>query len=326
MFGRKTKELTLRLEEAGRENEQLKSNIEEMTKRIAALEAEVARFREQEASVARAITEAGKAAARIEADADKKRTELIEEANRTVEEAKKTASGVINKADSDAADTRRSAEEYMETAMKEADSYSASTRSEADSYAENTRTDVNIYVERSIMASQLEVRKRRNVMEEMNELLKRTVAYLTEQNDSFISMLESVIEDNARQTDAVCADVEKCSCSCKDCEHPCSEAHTEEKAETEKNESAAEEAAAEENAEETELPEEYDNPAQLMRNIYYILKRRLPDSDAEEGTETEPASVNKPEIKVVPRTSPADKVESELPHDDELSQLVSDVV
>lgn len=314
MFGKKAKELAAHLEKANRENEELKE-------RISSLEAEIEKLKDQEASVSRAITEAGKAAARIEEEANKKRGELIAEAEETVRCAKSDADGIRAKAKEDAACTRNDADEYAKSTMQDADSYS-----------DNTRTDVNIYVERTIMASQLEVRKRKEVMAELNELLRKTTDYLTAQNNEFIRMLESVIDENELKTTAACLKVDKCSCSCKDCENPCSVYSAEKKEEADAVEeipddipeygsAASSDASGEEGL---ELPAEYESPAQLMQNIYHILKRQLPEKEAAERSDPVPAF--KSEEEPVQAEKHIDNAESELPHDESLMELVSDVV
>ncbi len=316
MFGKKAKELAAQLDRVNRENEDLK-------KKVASLEEELNRLRDQEASVSRAITEAGKAAARIEEDANDKRGKLLAEA-----EEKVRIAGI------DAQDIRQRAESDADSVRKDADEYAQSVRKDADDYSDNTRTDVNIYVERTIMASQLEVRKRKEVIAELNDMLRKTTAYLTEQNDTFIAMLNSVIDGNETDTEKVCREVEKCSCSCKDCSNPCSE-YSEEKGE----ETACDDAqsAVVSGSEENpvpcdedqdgpdDLPEEYDSPAQLMQNIYHILKRDIPEHGLAEAP-SEPVQTESSNIETVPETKPVENIESELPHDDTLMELVSDVV
>ena len=191
MFGRKAKELQEQLTQRNSENEQMKKRIEE-------LEAEVIRLKDQEALVVRAITEANKTANRIEEEANSARDKLVSEAEGKVRDAEEQANDTRNKANEDAMNIRKA----------------------ADDYSENVRTDANIYVERTIFASQSEVRRREDVVAEMNELLKKTTAYLNEQTEAFNAMLKSVIEENRKQSKAICADVNKCSCSCKDWRTP----------------------------------------------------------------------------------------------------------
>lgn len=303
MFGKKAKELMLELEKRNTEIEQLKA-------RVSGLEDEVARLKGQEASVARAITEAGNAAARIEEDANKKRDEMLEKASMVVQTAHTNAEAVITDAETTAANIRKAAEEYAET-----------VRRDADSYSENTRTDVNIYVERSIIASQLEVKKRKDVSNEINSLLKETVRRLTEQNNTFIELLNSIVGKNEEKVAELCYDVEKCSCSCKDCENPCSvksDEHMDEPKADEQPRAVEEDVpvaadedtasdevpAVTEDKPENELPDEYESPAQLMQNIYHILNRQLPNSEEAENGQPD----------------------NELPHDEDLASIVSDVI
>lgn len=300
MFGKKAKELNAQLEKVNQENEELK-------KQIASLEEEIKRLKDQEASVSRAITEAGKAAARIEDDANAKRDELLAQAEQTVRTARENADEIRAKANMDA-----------DAAKKEADEYVKSTKLDADSYYDNTRTNVNIYVERTIMASQLEVRKRQEVVNELNDLLRKTTDYLTEQNNAFIKMLESVISENEINTEEACREIDKCSCSCKDCKDPCSNYKEEENAPEETEEAETDEAPA-------ELPDEYESPAQLMQNIYMILKRQLPEKEAE----AEAAASARSEVPVGNSDALSrqiEKIESELPHDDSLSEILNDMV
>lgn len=295
MFGKKTKELQARLAERETENEQLKQRISE-------LETELDRLREQEALVLRAITEANRTAERIEAEAGEERDKMIADAEQQVKNAEEEAESV---------------------------------RKDADDYSENIRTDANIYVERTIIASQLEVKKRKDVMAEMNELLKKTTDYLNEQTETFTAMLKTVIEESEEKTHDICYEIEKCSCSCDECENPCMEhagkpeggdkgdedegegeetSDCAEPCEPEVSEEAPAEAESEaacadgENApsgvDPDTLPDEYESPAQLMKNIYYIQQRDLPVTE-------ETADENAP---------------VELPHDEKLDEIVSDVV
>lgn len=216
MFGKKAKELAQLLDKSNTENETLK-------KRITELEAEVDRLKEQENLVVRALTEANRTACRIEDEANEQRDKLIDEAEQHVKEANDKADGIIKKADEDAGNIRKGADAYMESLKKQADDYAETQKKEADSYSENIRTDANIYVERTIIASQLEVKKRKDVMAELNELLKKTTDYLTEQTETFKDMLKTVIEDNEEQTADLTREIEKCNCSCESCKDPCME-------------------------------------------------------------------------------------------------------
>lgn len=312
MFGRKTRELQELLTQRNSENELMK-------KRIAELEEEVKRLKDQEDMVVRSITEANKTAARIEQEAGVKRDELVAEAEKQVQAAAARANDIVAMADEEA----------------------AATKKEADDYSENIRTDANIYVERTIVASQMEVVKRKEIMAQLNELLKQTTEHLNEQMESFSAMLRSVIDDNEAQTKELCADIEKCGCSCSECENPCMEEHEEgpccEEAPVEAAPEAApfEEPAAapaedmakdlqqdEEEIDPSELPEEYKTPAELMHNIYYIQRRDIPTiAKATDFSDISPEG----------GITFADEMEkeapgSDLPCDEKLEELVSEVV
>lgn len=289
MFGKKTKALRAELDKIKAENEELKN-------RIQGLEQEVAHYKEQETSVARAITEAGIAAARIEEEANTKRDALIEKATQVVKTAHDNADAVMAQADEDA----------------------KKIREEAESYSDNTRTDVNIYVERTIMASQLEVKKRKDVSNELNELLKKTASYLVEQNKAYIELINKVVDESDEEVKSLCHEVEKCNCSCKDCEDPCSVKADD----TETEKEAAEPETFAEEVDASKLPEEYDSPSQLMQNIYYLLKRQLP----EDYQPSEEVRQDNPDKKEEPEAEPEIRIDSELPHDEDLAKLVSDVV
>ena len=264
MFGRKTKELLA-------ENKQLKKRIEE-------LEGQIKQLKDQEELVVRAITEANRTANRIEEEANAKRDELVAKAEGTVRDAEEKAADMINKADEDA----------------------RARRKEADDYSENIRTDANVYVERTIFASQSEVKKREDVVAKMNEMLKKTTAYLNEQTEAFTAMLNSVIGENEAQSEEICREVNKCACSCKDCKNPCekkkdgdgededesedeaAEPEAEAVSEPEPEETSSDEAAAlldtgDEDVDPSKLPDDYRDPAELMKNIYYIQKRDIPN-------------------------------------------------
>ena len=214
MFGKKAKELELLLTQRNHENEL-------MRKRITDLETEVARLQEQERAVLKAITEADKTATRIvdEANADAERittdannthARMIAEAKQRVCDAARQANDILAQADAEAKSIR-----------EKADDYSAKTRNDADVYSENTRTDVNIYVERSIMAAQIEVKKRKDVLAELNSLLRSTADYVSDQVLTFTDAIETSAKEAEASTADMCREIEKCSCSCKDCENPC---------------------------------------------------------------------------------------------------------
>ena len=328
MFGKKSKELQELLTQRNSENELMK-------KRIAELEAEVNRLKEQESLVLRALTDANRTAERIEKEAGEQSEKLIAEAAEKVQEAADKANDMLATADEEA----------------------AAVKKEADDYSENIRTDANIYVERTIIASQMEVNKRKDVMAELNELLKKTTDYLNEQTETFTAMLKSVIEDNEEQTKELCADIEKCSCSCKDCKEPCMEHAGEGKGDSEEEDECEDEgesgeaspapdaepepepvaepdpAAAdllqEEKPEDDEpaikpeeLPKEYRTPAELMKNIYLLQRRDIPVAPKKnEFSDDSPAGG------ITFRDELGDEPEkkSELPHDDKLEELVEEV-
>ncbi|MBR6110087.1 MAG: DivIVA domain-containing protein [Clostridia bacterium] len=319
MFGRKAKELKEQLDKSGAENEQLRKRVEE-------LEAEVKKLRDQEELVVRAITEANRTANRIEREANDKRDELVAEAEDRVRDAKDKASDIMQKADEDAQNVRR----------------------EADDYSENVRTDANIYVERTIFASQSEVRKREDVVKEMNEMLRKTTAYLNEQTEAFNAMLKSVIDENEEQSKEICKDVNKCSCSCKDCKNPCenkkdddgedededggegeeTEAEAVSEPEPEPAETPSEDAAAfldgDEPVDPSKLPEDYKDPAELMKNIYYLQKRDIPNISLFPGvSEKQELSDPVPEGGI----SFEDQMNKpEKPHEATLEELVAEII
>ncbi|MBO4848737.1 MAG: hypothetical protein J5586_06250 [Clostridia bacterium] len=324
MFGKKARELGLQLSQSIEENAKLKERISE-------LEAEVKRLKDQEELVVRSITDANRTAKRIEDEANEQRDKLLADADQQVKDAEEKISSMLAQADEDAANVRK----------------------DADDYSENIRTDANIYVERTIIASQMEVRKRKDVMAELNELLKKTTDYLSEQTETFSAMLKSVIEDNEEKTEELCRDVDKCDCSCEECEHPCkaqaarppkkpkSEDGEDEDEDEECEEGEEEPAAEEEPVEEpesadeaahaepdiaaraAELPEANGDPAQVMKNIYYLQQRVIPVTEPKRVfSDASPAGgVTFPDE--IGGETPAD---SELPHDRKLGDIVSVVV
>jgi hypothetical protein len=287
MFGKKAKELEAVQQLLTARN----SENELMKKRIAELEDEVKRLKEQEDLVLRALTEANKTAVRIEEEANQKRDELLEEANEKV----------------------RTAEEKANEVLAEADELAEMTKQDADKYSENIRTDANIFVERTIFESQSEIKKRKDVVNDLNELLKKTTKYLEEQTAAFNSMLSSVIEESGEAAEELTKGLDACSCNCEECADPCAmakkkkaeddededeecedgaseenaeaepEAEPEPEPEPETHEDAAcadeENAPADEEVDTSKLPEEYDDPAVLMHNIYYLQKRDIPKTE-----------------------------------------------
>ncbi|MBR3383368.1 MAG: hypothetical protein IKG85_10090 [Clostridia bacterium] len=329
MFGKKAKELQELLTQRNSENELMK-------KRIAELEAENERLREQESLVLRAITEANRTANRIEQEANDERDKLIASAEEQVREAEEKANDVLTKADEEAAGLKK----------------------DADDYSENVRLDANIYVERTIIASQMEVNKRKDVMAQMNDLLRKTTDHINEQMASFKELLASVIEENEEQTHELCADIEKCNCSCEECENPCAAqsasagkpkkgdgedegddegedgdepaeeaeaAPAEEPAEADEGEQPAAKLGADEpEAEEgpefdpVVLPNEYRNPAELMKNIYYLQKRDIPTITRSDFSDPVPEGG---------LTFPDELGDdAELPRDEKLGELVTEVM
>ena len=352
MFGKKAKELQELLTQRNSENELMKKRIEE-------LESELARLKDQESLVLRSLTEANKTASRIEQEAEEERDKLLSDAKVQLSETE-TKIGEL---------------------LKDADEKAAAVRKDADDYSENIRTGANIFVERTIIESQMEVNKRKDVMQKMNELLKQTTDHLNEQMESFKQMLASVIENGEEQTREICAEVDKCSCSCEECENPCkpnvmdpgrkkpaededeeeedgeeggepaeAEEPIEESEEQEEPEEPAEEPAepaeepAEEPAAEPEeeqtaahldekeapaeepakfdpfvLPKEYRNPAELMKNIYYIQRRDIPVV-----TKVSDFSDVSPEGGITFRDEMGD--DDEFPHDEKLGEIVDEVI
>ena len=216
MFGKKARELELLLTQRNHENEL-------MRKRISELEAEVSKLKEQESGVLKAITEADKTAARIvdeananaaniNAEANATHERLIAEAKQRVCDAAVQANNILSQADSEANSIRSAANEY-----------SAATRSEADKYSENTRTDANIYVERTIMAAQIEVNKRRDVLNELNSLLRSTADYVSDQVLTFTDAIETSAKEAGLSSAEITKEIDKCSCSCSECANPCHE-------------------------------------------------------------------------------------------------------
>lgn len=216
MFGKKAKELELLLTQRNHENDL-------MRKRISELEAEVSKLQDQEHSVLKAITEADKTAARIideananaesiNADAAAAHDKLIAEAKQRVCDAAVQANNILSQADAEANSIRTAADEYA-----------SATRAEADSYSENIRTDANIYVERTIMAAQLEVKKRKDVLSELNTLLRSTADYVSDQVLTFTDAIETSANKADESSADLCKEIEKCNCTCSECAEPCHE-------------------------------------------------------------------------------------------------------
>lgn len=245
MFGKKTKEII-----------ELRLKNEQLAERIAGLEAELSTLRERESAVLKAITQANAAAERIERDAGSESDRLIASATKAVQDAAKRANDILAQADDEAATIKK----------------------DADDYSENLRLDANVFAERTIFASQQEVKKRKDVVYRLGDMLRKTSEYLDEQTAAFKTMLDSVIDDSEREANELCREVEKCACSCEDCAEPCSlhkdssrEEEAAESAEAAKSAEAAEADAAPEG-----LPEDYSTPAELMKSIYLIEKRDIP--------------------------------------------------
>lgn len=274
MFGRKAKELQELLSKSAAENESMRQRVSE-------LEAEVNRLKDQEASVLRAILEANRVADNIERQAGEKHDQLISEAEQHILDANTKAQSVISHADEEAANLRK----------------------EADDYSENIRTDANIFVERTIMASQMEVIKRKDVAANMNDMLRKTIEYLNEQSEKFAAMLSSVIDDSEAQTKSICAEVDKCNCSCKDCKEPC---HSSDEADGADEQASDATPAENDEIDPSVLPDDYSDPADLMKNIYLIQKRDIPST-------------------VKPDSQSSDSPDK-LPVDDNLGELVSEIV
>ncbi|MBO6061805.1 MAG: DivIVA domain-containing protein [Clostridia bacterium] len=233
MFGRKKREI----QELCRTNDMLNAKIRE-------LEAEVTRLRGQESAVLKAIMQANSTAERIEKEAGDESERLIASAQEKIRDAATRANEILAYADEE----------------------SASIRKSADEYSDNLRLDANVFAERTIFASQQEVKKRKDVSEKLNEMLRGTSEYLDRQAAAFKEMLSTVIRENDERTRELCREVEKCACSCEECAEPCA-MHGEAAPEEEK------------------LPEQYDTPAELMKSIYLIQKRDIPLSAEQAGAD-----------------------------------------
>ncbi len=237
-MSRKAKELETLLVQRVHENEL-------MRKRIGELETEVDRLHAQEQSVLLAITEANRAAARINDDATVKaaaivasaagrREELLAEAKQTVTDAASKANAITADADGyskqqhTAGDAyydekMHAANEQYDELMRNGDAYAVEKKREADAYANQTRTDANVYIERCVMAAQIEVNSRKNVIAELNIQLCNAAEYAREQSEYYASLVSSVSEALEAKTKEISADVDKCSCNCDECSGSCSE-------------------------------------------------------------------------------------------------------
>lgn len=321
MFGKKAKELEELRELLSRRNEE----NELMKKRIGELEKEVDRLKEQESLVLRSITDANRTAARIEDEANAKRDELVAEAEEKV----------------------RSAEEKANEMLSEAEELAQMTKEDAEKYSDGVRTDANVYVERTIFASQSEVNRRKDVVGKLNELLKKTTEYLEGQTAEFNRMLASVMEETDAEADEMTKEFE-CSCNCKECANPCAKANEggdedeeedegegedaveaeaepapEPTPEPEAEPSAAQldegEAPRDEEVDASKLPEEYSDPAVLMKNIYYLQQRELP-VNKNLFSDRIPAGGVTFEDELGSEETP-----EELPHEKELAEAVSNM-
>lgn len=327
MFGRKAKELMELLTQRNHENELMRAKITE-------LETEVARMHEQEQSVLRAITEAGKTATRIvdeananaesiNAEANATHDRLIAEAKQRVCDAATQANEILAQADAEANSIKAAANEYSD-----------STRANADKYSENVRTDANIFVERSIMAAQQEVKKRKDVLAELNSLLRSTADYVSDQVLTFTDAIENSAKEAVDASADLCRDIEKCSCGCSSCENPCmapEEAPEKEQASEAPAEEApapaeAEPEEAEAPAEAPDLPQDYSSPAELMHSIYSIEGRDIPIVDSiEEAVTDHVPQEGLAFADEIGEGTPFDRGEP-LPVDSELNNIVSEVL
>ena len=344
MFGKKKKELEFLLSQRESENALMK-------KRISELEAEVKRLKDQEGMVLRAITEADKTADRIEREADEKKARMLAEAEQKISKAAIRANNILASADEEAESIRKEADEYLE-----------SQKNEADTYSENIRTDANIYVERTIIASQMEVNKRKDVVNDLNELLKKTTDYLAEQTAAFSDLIKGVIEENESETKELCREIEKCSCNCEECENPCkpnvapkpgAKIADEDEDEEESDEGAEDEAAEEPETviEPAEEPAEEQTAASLDEETAPADPAKDDDIDVSRLPEdyTDPAQLMHNIYYLERRDLPArdeytehgdrtpaggitfpdelgGEVKEDLPHDEKLDEIVTEVV
>ena len=187
-------------------------------------------------------------------------------------------------------------------------------------------------------------------VEEMNDMLRKTTEYLEKQTAAFNEMLNTVIEETEEKAETMTAGLDTCKCSCKDCANPCSEkdkkdGEEEDSDEESDNGEGSDEAVSSEETEETSsdenvaladgenapgdaefdpasLPDEYSDPADLMKNIYYIQKRDIPVRKSDFSDPMPEGGITfRDEIGDDPKDEP-----DELPHDDDLEDIVSDVV
>ncbi len=330
MMSRKAKELELLLGQRTHENELMRD-------RIGQLEAEVSRLREQERAVLAAITEANRAAGRIREDAcaqadsiisaaNTKRDELLDEASKAVSDALENANNIS--ADADA---------YYAKKRAEGDRYYAEKVAEADAYAEKTRTDANIYIERCVIAAQIEVNRRRDVVKELNDRLRTAATEARRAAEDYASLMEDLAARLEGESESACAEIDACSCNCAECKG-CVELPKDNAADSVDPTLCCEEAAEGEVCPEVEAsvdesegadgfipPDEYDNPSQLMRSIYSLEGRDIPNSDESDligDASPEGGLVFKDEL----GGTPLDPDAANIPADSDLDSLIAGVL
>lgn len=287
----------------------------------------------------RILKDARNAANNITMDANSTKKRMLNETQRTLDNAKSEAKALIDAANVEA-----------QMLVSQAQARSDEIITEAKTDAERIRADVNI-----------EIEDKRNVLKSLNQAIRSKAAEVIEQSEAYAALLEQIASsesaqcepsrtDDGSQTDSTaqtaeanvekpCNNMEPDDCASESdgelrsapCgkETPCCFAHREEKAEIESN--ASEKTEPEKlNAPPSELPESYDSPATLMRSIYSIEGRSIPEVPKADGDcEAEADGESICDVgDATPLVVSSDEIEADavdMPVDDDLESLINEI-
>lgn len=271
----------------------------------------------------RIIREAKAEAAEIVKQAELDKANILNEANSVLENAKSRAHASVSAANEEAGEIRRQAaadaEKMSDDALDEASGIIDAAQKEADSLISNANS---IVAERTEQLSAL------------NAELKSKARMALEQTELYINMLNLIADSEATYS---CPS--DCDLNCENCSDKCdsyvpdtsdapidseqSSETTEVPGETVESTDPAEDHSSETvdeplpNEPSIELPDEYNNVASLMRNIYVLQGREIPD----EQTESDESSG----VPVNPDNDDLDK-EEPLPVDSDLESILKDLI
>lgn len=373
---KRIKELEQTLDRRSQEGEALRARIAQLETELSQTQDELSNtefelskckrsledFRSRSEAIVNALTEAHNtrerilkdarnAANNITMDANGVKKRMLDEAQKTLDKAQSEARTLIDETNAEAQLTIDNANAEAQALVSQAQARSEAIITEAEAAAERIRADADI-----------EIEDKRNILESLNQTIRRKAAEVIEQSEAYAALLEQIASaepaqceperadggseaDSTTQTTGLnsedpCGNTEfndragesdgKLQPAPCGRETPCCFAHRDE--ETGSGSDSSDEAEPQElSAPPSDLPESYDSPATLMRSIYSIEGRSIPEvpkaeDDCGAKADSEPVCDVGDATPLI--VSP-DEVEadcSDMPVDDGLESLIDEIL